>query len=519
MTSRPNVVFILSDQHSAKCLGHRGHPNAITPNLDRMAREGVRCDNAITQNPICTPSRVSMISGQYCHNHGYFGLGGATPHRLPTVLGHFRRSGYRTAAIGKIHCPDYWVEDDCDEFHDTSTACSVDGRSLAYTEHLRNRDVEHLEDAECLREFGFRGKGKLDGRPSQIEYADSPEGWSVRQTMRFMQASVQAQQPFFVHVSMTRPHQCFTPAKPFWDMYDPATIVMPPNAEYDMTGQCPLVIRQAQRYREKPWAMYEPRTYEAARLRRLHGYLGNVTHVDHAVGELLDWLREQGLDENTIVVYGTDHGDYSCEHGLMEKAPGICHDAVTRVPFLWRWPGHLKSGHAIGELVENIDLVPTLCTLAGVPPMRTADGQDLTPLLQGGSGEVRQIAVTEFAWSRSIRWGKYRLVYFPRDMFAKEYPQGFGLLYDLEADPWEMRNLYFDPAHASTVATIRGLFLDWLVTTHRPNTVLAIDERPGRERPGGETVIVRKKAWAYLDGKLSPDSLRQAARDGKMYYL
>ena len=93
ITKRPNILFILSDQHNAKLLGHKGHPDVQTPNLDRMAAEGVRFDNAITQNPICTPSRVSWLSGQYCHNHGYYGLSGPNPKGLPTVLGHFRHAG------------------------------------------------------------------------------------------------------------------------------------------------------------------------------------------------------------------------------------------------------------------------------------------------------------------------------------------------------------------------------------------------------------------------------------------
>jgi arylsulfatase A-like enzyme len=97
MITKPNILFILSDQLNAKCLGHAGHPQVQTPHLDRMAAEGVRCANAITQNPICTPSRVSFISGQYCHNHGYYGLGGPNPGGLPSMFGHFRRHGYLTA--------------------------------------------------------------------------------------------------------------------------------------------------------------------------------------------------------------------------------------------------------------------------------------------------------------------------------------------------------------------------------------------------------------------------------------
>lgn len=519
MSTRPNVLFILSDQHNAKCLGHQGHPNAITPHLDRLAAEGVRFDHAVTQSPICTPSRVCFISGQYCHNHGYYGLGGPNPGGLPTIFGHFRRAGYRTTAIGKIHCPEYWVEDDCDEFHETTTACSVGGRSKAYTKYLRERKAEQLEDHELLPEFGPAGKQSLDGRPSLTSFDDSAEGWSVQQASRFISQCAGEGVPFFAHVSMSRPHQCFTPAQQFWDLYDDTSIVLPPTVDRDMTGQSPLLIAMARRYREKPWAVFEPKTFDAARLRRQRGYLGNVSHVDHAVGLLLESLRASGVDRDTIVVYGTDHGDYACEHGLMEKAPGISHDAVTRVPFIWRWPEQFRAGHVATEVVENIDMVPTLCTLAGIAPMETADGQDLSHLLRGGRGEVRGMGVTEFAWSRSIRMGQYRFVHYPREMFADEYPQGFGELYDVDADPWEMKNLFFESSHADVVRRLRDELLEWLVTTTRPRTVLGVDARLGRQGPGGDRVRVRDETWAYLDGKLSPAALRDAAKAGRRHYL
>jgi len=127
MENKPNVVFIMSDQHNAKVMGHMGHTDARTPNLDRLAESGVRFENCITQNPICTPSRVSFLSGQYPHNHGYYGLNGPHPGGLPSVPGHFRRAGYRVAAIGKIHCPEYWIEDRVDRFREISSLFSIGG--------------------------------------------------------------------------------------------------------------------------------------------------------------------------------------------------------------------------------------------------------------------------------------------------------------------------------------------------------------------------------------------------------
>ena len=135
MNQKPNVLFIISDQHNAKVLGHEAHPDVKTPNLDQLAAEGVCFDNAIAQNPICTPSRLCFTSGQYCHNHGYYGLNGPSPGGLPTVFGHFRRAGYRTGAIGKVHCPEYWVEDDCDTFREVCSIFSVGG-ALEYEAYL-----------------------------------------------------------------------------------------------------------------------------------------------------------------------------------------------------------------------------------------------------------------------------------------------------------------------------------------------------------------------------------------------
>ncbi len=504
MADKPNVLFILSDQHNAKVLGHKGHPDVKTPSLDRLAAEGVRFDNAITQNPICTPSRVSWLSGQYCHNHGYYGLSGPKPRGLPTILGHFRRHGYRTGAVGKIHCPAYWVEDDCDWFHETCGA-SIGGRSKEYASYLAERGLTELEDHGALQEFGERGRQTIEGRPSKVSYEDSQEGWAVRQAMAFMEECSGEGRPFFVHVSLPKPHQCYAPAQEFWDLYDQSTLTLPPNADYDLEGKAPHLRRTARGWRERKWQLFEPKTFEAGRLRKLHGYLGNISHVDHAVGELLDWLKERGLERDTIVIYSSDHGDYACEHGIMEKAPGICADAITRIPMIWRWPERFNAGHMAEEIVETVDLVNTVCALAGIEPMETSDGKDISHLLAGEGGEVRRIGVTEFAWSKSIRKGKYRYVYYPREMFADEYPEGFGELYDLGADPWEMKNLYFEPDCADVVREMKDELTNWLITTTRPVTVLP-------SRPYVSTqAVTRYRNTVNFDGKIHPDRVGEIA--------
>ncbi len=339
-TTRPNVLFLISDQHNAKVLGHKGHPDVRTPHIDRLAAEGVRFDNAVTANPICTPSRVSFLSGQYCHNHGYYGLSGPNPGGLPNLFGHLRRFGYATAAMGKIHCPADWVEDDCDVFHET-VGCSRDGQSKAYAKFLIDQGVDHLEDHQALPEFGGRGRQKMDGRRSPLTFEQSQEGWIADTAIDFMKGAQANDQPFVIQASFPRPHQCATPSEPFWSWYEGRELTVPPNAEYDLkaAGKAPHLIAMHEHWKEHDWFHFEPKTYEAARYRKMRSYLGAVSQVDAAVGKMLEHLDAAGLAENTVVIYTSDHGDYYTEHGIMEKAPGICADAITRIPFIWRAPG------------------------------------------------------------------------------------------------------------------------------------------------------------------------------------
>jgi arylsulfatase A-like enzyme len=162
--------------------------------------------------------------------------------------------------------------------------------------------------------------------------------------------------------------------------------------------------------------------------------------------------------------------------GAPEKAPGICSEAVCRVPMIWRVPGLTAKGHLSGELVENVDIAATLPALCGLPPMETTDGCDIRPLLEGIPEPVREVAVTENVWSKALRWGRWRFVHYQPEMFAGfrtldgttlGAQNDIGELYDLEADPLETRNLYHNPAHRETVECCRRLLLEWLIRTSR----------------------------------------------------
>ncbi len=320
-----------------------------------------------------------------------------------------------------------------------------------------------MEEEDNYRFFQLPEFG-MEGVPSLLPYHDSQEAWAAREALRFIRE--REGRPFCVQVAFQRPHQPFTPAREFWELY-PDDLALPPTLEQSPAGRPPHFQQMWQWFHDSTGAL-EPRTFTAMARRLWHGYLGCVSQVDHAFGELLTFLEQAGLADNTIVIYHADHGGYSGVHGIGEKAPGICSDAVCRVPFLWRVPGVTTAGHAGDQLVESIDLAPTITSLCGLPPMETTDGGNLTPLLHGEAQPLHEVAVTENPWSKALRWRQWRFVHYQPQMFDG---QDIGELYDLEADPEEAVNLYHAPERQEIVHRCRRLLLEWLIRTTRVTTV------------------------------------------------
>jgi len=470
--------------------------------MDRLAKSGVRFTRAYTQNPICTPSRTSILSGQYCHNHGYYGLNGPPPpYDLPSFFSHFRRYGYRTGAFGKVHTPDEpqnWLAGHCDELGDCYRYyAKPPWYSAEYTGYLQARGLLEKEDSVTLPEFP--GDQQLEGRPSNVPYEHSVEGWTVKKAIHFMESS--GAQPFCVQVSLPRPHENFTPDKKFWDMY-PDDLALPPTLYNDASHRPPHFQATVEHFKHAKW-LIEPKTFEAGCRRIWHGYLGCITHVDFALGQVIDYLDKTGKADNTILIYGSDHGGYQGTFGIPEKAPGICSEAVCRVPMIWRVPQITQTGYVSHQFVENIDIAPTITSLCGLPAMETTDGKDLSELLAGGDKAVHEVAVTEFALSKALRWGPWRFVHYPTEMFGSDV----GELYNLEKEPLETRNLYHDPAHQDVVQQCRKLLFDWLTTTTRYVTTLpapagrefsAVAEDGKESNKYGPEDRIRRKALNYL---------------------
>lgn len=498
--TRPNILFIFSDQHSDKVTPWGAHPSRVkAPNLERLAAEGTRFSNAFCQSPRCTPSRVSFLSGQYCLNHGFHGLDGdGSNFPAPTLFSLMKAAGYRTGLFGKDHTPHGFLEGVLDR---RLVANPSDPDGQAYRDYLQQKGLLESRDDIDFPEWTATGRkgAALDARPSNLSLGDQVESWCTEKAIEFMQESDDA--PFCAWLSFQRPHQSYTPPQDLWDLYPQDSIILPPNADDSLEGKAPSQKALRDQQKAGHFAVFEPRDWEALRRRMLRGYLGCVSLVDHCLGRVLDHLDKAGQRENTILIYSSDHGDFAGEHGLFEKQPGICYNAILKIPMLWSWPGRIREASVLDELVESVDLVPTLLELAGLPACDSCDGLDLSPMLKGNAeAPLREFAVTENNLSRTIQNTHEKLTIWPAGFFGKD-TQPFLEYYDLDTDPWEQHNRAGDPACADRVNKLRFALYDWLTWHWRPRTKPGPPIAPGH--PGNDA----KGNPIGPDGRINPAHL------------
>ncbi len=528
----PNILLIYPDQHNARTLGCYGNKDVITPNIDRLAAEGVIFTNAYTQNPICTPSRLCILSGQYAHNTLYYGLMGPNPEHLPNICSYLKKFGYTTGMSGKTHTPTGWLAKDCDHVNDgygyetpitEENAADEEGlqglRTDEYTQYLEQKCLGEKRDDKILLEWrdmhGYAVGQGVDARPSRLHEDETIEAWTAAKTIEHIEQAHREGHPFFHWMTPPRPHQVYAPAQKFWGMYVEETLTLPPNAEDTMQGRHTSAQKTQHTFQHtKDWRIFQPDDWKSSRRRVLHGYYACVTQVDDAVGRVLKKLDELGVREETIIVYVSDHGEFAGEHGMIEKAPGIAFRCVTRVPFIWSWPRHLPKNVIRDSLVESIDFLPTICDLIGIPQPNWVDGKNISTILRKG-GEIREIAVTENPITKTLHTKRYKFTqYLPEMCDGKD----FGELYDLEKDPWELKNLYFDPQYQPVVQDLRYKLYCWLVRTQRHITVNPTAPDKAWTDPWRRNWDLAKDLYDE-DGKLGFPFIEKLIEHGWMNYL
>jgi arylsulfatase A-like enzyme len=430
----------MSDQHNASCLGVAGHPVVKTPNLDRLARRGVRFTSAYCNNPICAPSRVSFVSGQYCHTHrvvgnNIFELDDRNPNSLGACL---RRYGYQTAMIGKAHMIKAWDDEAYEHIRycDLCDAVRKDPRKNHYFKYLIDHGIaDRYEDGTLPPEHPARREFCAT---AGLPYEHSIEHWTGEETLEFLK-NRDRNRPFFVHMSFERPHPHWMPSAEHVDMYDPSDIELGPDADDWFENQWagrPEHVMNMVRNRMRGRSRDDVR-------RALAHHFALVSVIDMEIGRVLHWIAENEDLDNTIIVYTADHGDFAGDHGLILKNIGI-YESIHRIPFIFVYPGG-PEGVEIDGIIESVDLMPTLCEMAGVPLPDGLDGRSLIPVAEGrDDGRTRAICEWDFPAPQrrvnAIRTSQYRLVYYSHDLG--------GELYDHHTDPSEMTNRWDDPQYA-----------------------------------------------------------------------
>jgi choline-sulfatase len=445
--SRPkNVLFLLSDQHRPGSLGLQGDPFAHTPNLDALAHTGMRFEQTYCSNPVCTPSRASILTGLYTHNHRAWNNATPWPFEIRTMAHHFSRAGYVSGLIGKMHFVDAQTHgfDYRLDFNDWYQYLGPKTKLFAEELSRANSGSGLPQIDDLWRDFGDPWKGVREtdgrkgavhiGRASKIPEQDHFESFVARESARFLKRF--GKQPFFLISSYLKPHDPFMPPERFANMFRAENMGLPETYGKVKLDSVPNEIRR--RILNDP---ANPEIKDPALARqRIAMYYGNLAHLDDCLGRVLAALRELDLEKDTIVIYSSDHGEMLGEHGLWHKF--VFYEPSAGVPLFVRVPGLTREGSRSRAPVSLVSLLPTLLDLCGLPIPPGLDEEPLTPFLREPEREAKRPVYSEFALTTKnakymIRRGEWKYSFYVNDM-----PE----LYNLSADPEEMNNLAFDPA-------------------------------------------------------------------------
>ena len=449
----PNILLLMTDQQRWDAMGCSGDW-IQTPNLDRIASEGVRFTNCVTTSPVCIPTRLSLATGLYPHNTGVWNnMNHQMPTERPTWMQAVQEAGYRTSLFGKTHLHPH--NGDLREREGLMNAYGLDdvneiGGPRASAKVLSHMTVEWetkgLWDAyRADYQERFSTKPYLV-RPSTLGLENYADVYVGQQAKQYLQ-NYNREQPWCCWVSFGGPHEPWDTPEPYASMYDPEE--MPPAIPRQSAGDRPS--GHLDRLMERVNPTFEPG--EIARLRA--NYAGNVTLIDDQIGEILDTIAARRELENTVIVHTSDHGEMNGDHGLIYKSNFL--NGAVRIPLLVRTPDSSNAGTVSESPVEWMDIGPTLVELAGGELEHRQFGKSLCPVLADSEATHRDFALSEIE-------GEFMLL--NREWKAAINSDGeVYLLFDVQNDPNETDNLAGKPEVADVETALRLQILERLVQT------------------------------------------------------
>jgi arylsulfatase A-like enzyme len=481
-TARPNILFIFSDDHALNAIsayGGRLKDIAPTPNIDRLAAEGAVFENSFCANSICGPSRASVLTGKHSHKNGFMAnTSGAFDQSQWTIAKALQASGYSTALLGKWHLKskpvgfDHWEILPGQGNYYNPDFLQMAGGQRRYegyvTDIITDKSIDWLERRDKSKPFFLMSQHKAPHRTfcPALRHLDAFEGVTIPEPDNLFDD--------YATRSRTLPQNEMEIDRHFHWGYDAKLrkderqgIELPGPDSYGTPEYNRMTAEQKRRWD----AHFAPlnreflEDFKQGRLdhkavvrwkyqRYLKNYLGAIKAVDESVGRLLDYLDENGLAENTIVIYSSDQGFYLGEHGWYDKR--WMFEESFKMPFLIRWPGVVKPGARPRELIQNIDYAPTFAEVAGITPPADVQGRSLLPVLRGAAKDWRKSLYYAY-YERGehnvpqqfgVRTQRYKLIHFPA---TREWN-----MFDLERDPHEMRNVYDDPEYAAVRAMMEA---------------------------------------------------------------
>ena len=500
MSKARNILFIMFDQLRFDYLSCAGHPHMDTPNIDWLASKSVRFDRAYVQSPVCGASRMSFYTGRYISSHG------STWNGIPLRVGewtmgdHLREAGMDSLLIGKTHMKvdadgmerlglardsiigarlaecgfDVLVRDD--GLWGTGPDGNYDDKESPYNTYLREQGYEADNPWHDYANAGIDDDGNIAsgwvyanaGKPANIREEDSETPWLTREMISFLEEGApKRERPWMCHLSYIKPHWPYIVPAPYHDMYGPNSFMPVTRHEDELADPHPVYAAFSNNVIGTAFKQ------DAVRENALGAYMGLIKQIDDQMGLLFSHLRDSGQIDNTVIVITSDHGDYLGDHWLGEK--DLFHDPSVKVPMIIYDPSpeaDATRGTVCNALVESIDLVPTFVEMAGGAPRdEWLEGRSLMPLLRGDRpSDWRQYAISEYDYSITPMAGRLglapkdaRLFMMTDDRWKFMHAEGGfpPMLFDLQNDPSELRDLGRDPAYGDAVADCYERLFEW----------------------------------------------------------
>jgi len=439
-----NVLFFMTDQQHADCLSFMGHPMVRTPNLDKLAERSAVFRHMYTCTAICVPSRTSFHTGAYMRTHGQYFNGGDLRQDMPSLVSVLRDHGYTSAQCGKLHLPPTLAD-----HYDSIWSLKQYKQDLAEAGYS---ETERAGEWKTRKEFfSFR---------SDLPEEWTNEVWTSQRAIDFIASDRARQNPWFLWCSFERPHAPHSPPASFDNLYNPDEIPIDWD-EYQRFEDSRLSNRPMM---EDFWKIGSVRHDVGLFQKALCRYFALITLIDREVGRVLKTLDEQGMADDTIVVFTSDHGDWAGQYGQIGKNLPA-YDPLIRIPFIYCDPQRpADCGRDVEGLYQSVDLMPTLLERLGIDIPPSCQGVSFLPALDGRPGSSRNYVFSETGVCKTIRSKQWKL------NFYADHPER-GQLFQMTPRPDEITNHWDDPGLAHIKSRLMEQLMAWMVHCEQPGSL------------------------------------------------